>query len=80
MLVPSVKKVYLNAMKYNRIKVILAEKDMTSMDIVKGLSVNKTTVSRWINNKAQPSVETFYKIAELLDVDVKDLFVSTKTD
>ena len=53
---------------------------MTSMDIVRGLSVGKTTVSRWINNKAQPSVETFYKIADFLDVDVCDLLVRTKQD
>lgn len=67
-------------MKYNRIKVVLAEKDLTSMDIVRKFSVNKATVSRWINNKAQPSIETFYKLAEFLDVDICDLFVRTKKD
>lgn len=65
-------------MKYNRIKVVLAEKDMTSMVIVNQLSVNKATVSRWINNKAQPSIQTFYKIAEILDVDICELLVPSK--
>ena len=69
-----------NTHEYNRIKVVLAEKDITSMDIVRDLSVNKATVSRWINNKSQPSIETFYKLADLLNVDICDLLVRTKTD
>ena len=35
-------------------------------------------VSRWMTNKVQPSVEQLYEIAHHLDVDVKDLLVSSK--
>jgi len=34
--------------------------------------------SRWMTNKVQPSVEQLYDIAKHLDVDVRDLLVSTK--
>ncbi|WP_367279883.1 helix-turn-helix domain-containing protein [Bacteroides sp.] len=36
------------------------------------------TVSRWCTNNAQPSVETFTRIAELLDIDIRKLFNKTK--
>ncbi len=36
-----------------------------------------STVSRWMTNKVQPSVEQFYEIARHLDVDVRELLVST---
>ena len=39
---------------------------------------NKATVSRWCSNKIQPSLDTFVRISELLDIDVKDLIVSNK--
>jgi transcriptional regulator with XRE-family HTH domain len=34
------------------------------------------TVSRWITNKQQPSVEQLFDIAKALHVDVKDLLMS----
>jgi transcriptional regulator with XRE-family HTH domain len=37
-----------------------------------------STVSRWMTNKVQPSVEQLYEIARHLDVDVKELLVSSK--
>ena len=49
--------------RYNRLKIVLA-------DI--------STVSRWMTNKVQPSVEQLYEIARHLDVDVKELLVSSK--
>jgi transcriptional regulator with XRE-family HTH domain len=39
---------------------------------------NIGTVSRWMTNKVQPSVEQLYDIAKYLDVDVRELLVSTK--
>lgn len=39
---------------------------------------NISTVSRWMTNKVQPSVEQLYEIARHLDVDVKELLVSSK--
>jgi transcriptional regulator with XRE-family HTH domain len=39
---------------------------------------NISTVSRWMTNKVQPSVEQLFEIANHLDVDVKELLVSSK--
>jgi transcriptional regulator with XRE-family HTH domain len=37
-----------------------------------------STVSRWMTNKVQPSVEQLYDIAKHLDVDVRELLVASK--
>ena len=39
---------------------------------------NISTVLRWMTNKVQPSVEQLYEIAHHLDVDVKELLISSK--
>jgi len=64
--------------KYNRIKVVLAEKNMTNKGLAKGLNFTDATVSRWVTNDSQPRVEVFYEIAKFLDVDIRELFNSTK--
>lgn len=61
----------------NRIRVVLAEKGITNKWLAETLNKNPTTVSRWVNNEMQPSLETLIKIAEKLAVDVKDLINST---
>lgn len=62
----------------NRLKVILAEQHRTGKWLAETMGKNEATVSRWCTNKSQPTQATLRKIAELLDVDVKDLLVSTK--
>jgi transcriptional regulator with XRE-family HTH domain len=62
----------------NRIKVMLVEKQKTGKWLAEQLGRDPATVSRWCSNTMQPSIETFAKIAELLNVDVKDLFNSSK--
>lgn len=61
--------------KYNRIKIVLAEQDKSAKWLAEKLDKDKSTVSRWCTNDMQPTIETFYKIAEVLDVDVRSLFV-----
>ena len=63
---------------YNRIKAVLAEKDKTGTWLSEKMNRNLGTVSRWMINKVQPSVEQLYEIARHLDVDVKELLVSSK--
>ena len=45
-----------------------------------GLGKDPATISKWCTNSAQPGLETLYQIAECLEVDVKDLLVSTKEE
>lgn len=62
----------------NRIKVVLVEKQVTGKWLAQKLNVSTVTTSRWCSNTSQPDLATLAKIASLLDVDVKDLIVSTK--
>lgn len=62
----------------NRLKFVLLEKSVKNKQLAQALGKTESTVSQWVNNYKQPSVETFYEIAQYLDVDLKDLFVSTK--
>lgn len=64
--------------RINRIKVVLAEKNKTSKWLADEIGRNVTTVSKWCTNTIQPDVDTFAKIAKLLDVDIRELFNSTK--
>lgn len=64
----------------NRLKVVLAEKNCSNKWLAKQLDKNETTISRWCTNDTQPSVDTLSQIAELLDVDIRELLLSTKND
>jgi transcriptional regulator with XRE-family HTH domain len=68
----------METVRYNRIKVVLAEKEKTGTWLSEQMNRNIGTVSRWMTNKVQPSVEQLYEIAKHLDVDVKELLVSSK--
>jgi len=61
--------------KYNRIKIVLAEQEKSAKWLAEQLDRDKSTVSRWCTNDMQPTIETFYKIAGVLDIDVRELFV-----
>jgi DNA-binding Xre family transcriptional regulator len=57
----------------NRLKVVLAEKNLPNKWLVEQLGVSPTTVSKWVTNTSQPPMETFMKIAQLLEVDINEL-------
>ncbi len=63
---------------YNRVKAVLAEKSKTNNWLADKLQMNRTTVSKWCRNEMQPRVETLFQVADVLDVDVRELLVSTK--
>ena len=65
-------------MKLNRIKVVLVEKERTNKWLSEKIGKSPVSVSRWCTNETQPSIQDLNKIAELLDVDVRDLLVSNK--
>jgi len=62
----------------NCIKIILVKKKKTNKWLAESLNRDQATVSRWCTNTVQPDLETLTKIAQLLDVDVKELLNSTK--
>lgn len=65
--------------RYNRIKIVLAEKEKSAKWLAEQLEKDKSTVSRWCTNDMQPPIETFYEIASVLDMEVRELFVPTKS-
>ena len=62
--------------KYNRIKVVLVQKDKTGIWLSKKIGKSNTTVSKYLNQRVQPDLITLNAIADALEVDVKDLLVS----
>ena len=65
--------------KINRIKVVLAEKDRTGKWLAEQVGKNEATVSRWCSNKMQPTLDMLVKIAEVLNVDTKEL-INTRNE
>lgn len=57
----------------NRIKVILAEKNLQNKWLAEQLGRDQATISKWCNNIAQPPLETLMNIAQILDVDMNEL-------
>ena len=64
----------------NRLKVVLAEKKRTGKWLAEQLGKDQASVSKWCTNNAQPSLEMLLKIAEVLEVDVKELLWSSRED
>lgn len=67
-----------HAMELNRLKIVLVEKKHTGKWLAEVLKKNEATISRWCTNESQPSIETLFEIAKVLDIDVKDLLVNSK--
>ena len=61
----------------NRIKVVLVEKKRTNKWLAEQLGKDPATVSKWCTNSSQPDLVTLTKVAQLLDVDIKDLLNSS---
>lgn len=62
----------------NRIKVVLVEKQKTGKWVAEQLGKSTCTISKWCSNTIQPDLATLNKIAELLNVDVRDLITPSK--
>ena len=62
----------------NRIKIILVEQERTNKWLAVKLGKNSATVSRWCTNDSQPSLETLYQIAEVLNIDIRTLLNPNK--
>ena len=59
----------------NRLKLVLVEQKKTSKWLSEELGVSPATVSKWCTNSSQPDVASLLKIADLLEVDIKELLV-----
>lgn len=61
-----------------RLKELLNEKNVSGKDLAEKVGVTPASISNIVQGNSFPKPELLLKIAEHLDVDIKDLFLSTK--
>ena len=57
----------------NRLKVGLAEKNITNKWLAEQLGKDQGTISKWCTNTCQPDLKSLIRIAELLEIELTDL-------
>jgi putative transcriptional regulator len=57
----------------NRIKEVLEVKGLTQIWLAEQLGKSYNMVNSYAKNRRQPSIEVLFKIAEILDVEAKEL-------
>jgi transcriptional regulator with XRE-family HTH domain len=62
----------------NRIKEVLKDKGIAQTWLAKQTGKSYNTINEYSRNVRQPSLEDLYKIAEILDVEVKELLIERK--
>ena len=62
----------------NRLKIVLVEKKKTGRWLAEQLGKDPSTVSKWCTNVSQPDLITLSRIAELLNIDRRDLINKSK--
>lgn len=59
----------------NRIKEVLQEKGIKQVWLADQLDKSYNMVNSYVQNRRQPSIQDLFKIAEILNVEAKDLLV-----
>lgn len=65
-------------MKLNKVKAVLEATGRKQTFLAEKMDMSYQQINEWCNNKRQPSLENLYRIAEILDVEVKDLLIDKK--
>ena len=65
-----------NAKPLNRIKVMLAERMMSNEELAEMLGKDPATVSKWVTNTSQPSLENMIEIARCLKCEINELVLT----
>jgi putative transcriptional regulator len=60
-------------LRFNRLKIILVERNVSQKELAEMVDVDRNTITRICNNRNQPSMQLLYKIAIALEVDVREL-------
>jgi putative transcriptional regulator len=59
----------------NNIKMVLEQQGRSQVWLAKSIDKSVNTVNAYVQNRTQPSLEILYRIAEVLDVNPKDLLI-----
>lgn len=62
------------------LKEILSEKKITGKDLAERVGLTETSISRIVNGSQLPKLETLFKIANALDVNIRDFFPPTGSE
>ena len=62
----------------NRIREVLIEKGISQTELAKRLGKGFNMVNLYAPNRVQPPISVLYKIAEILNVDVRTLLIPNK--
>jgi len=62
----------------NRIKEVLEQKGIKQTWLAEKLGKSYNMVNAYAQNRQQPRLETLMEIANILDIDVKELIISNK--
>ena len=65
-------------MELLRIKELIKEKGLTGKDLAERVGVHPVNFSKIVSGNSFPKPELLKKIAEELDIDIRELFYSTK--
>lgn len=60
----------------NRIKIVLEEKGIKQTWLAEKLEKSYNMVNSYVQNRRQPSISDLNKIAEILEIDVRELLES----
>lgn len=63
--------------KMNRLKVVLAEKDISHKALAEMVNKRPNTITRICNNESQPTIKFLREIAFALEVNVQELLIPT---
>lgn len=62
----------------NRIKEVLEERGIKQTWLAEKLGKSYNMINSYVQNRSQPSLETLNQIAELLNIDIRELIVPNK--
>lgn len=62
----------------NRIKEVLEKKGIKQTWLAEKLGKSYNMVNAYVQNRQQPRLETLIEIAEILNIDVRELIISNK--
>jgi transcriptional regulator with XRE-family HTH domain len=61
--------------RYNRIAEVMAEKGLTGKALAAKAGKREETISGYCTQKFQPTIATLFELADILEVDVRELLV-----
>jgi len=64
----------------NRIKEVLEQKGIKQTWLAEKLGKSYNMINAYSQNRQQPRLETLMEIAEILDIDIKELLISNKPE